>query len=114
MPCFGGSTGCGPSGSIAIPFPLVVVKRSSSVDVVTMLQDTTLTGTVTIKAVVKQGTTTLYSKTTTGLALQPGYVAYGSFPLTLPSTTGAVTVAITVLSSTNTVLAKGGAKFTVN
>ena len=113
VPCHGGNAGCGPTGSIAIPYPLTAIKNSKSVGAVVQLEDTAFTGTPTIAILVAQGKTTIYSKTyTLPTALSPGYVAYASFPFALPATKGAATIDVDVFDGGKSV-AKGQTTFVI-
>jgi len=113
VPCHGGNAGCGPTGSIAIPYALTAIKNGKSVDAVIQLEDTAFTGTPSIAILVTQAKTTVYSKSITlSTALSPGYVAYASFPFALPTTKGMATIDVDVLDGGKSV-GKGTATFVI-
>src|SRR5579875_3483326 len=114
VPCYGVNTGCSPSGSIAIPYPLVAIPGGTSYYVTVQLQSTTYSGLPTVNITMTEGGTTIATGSVQfDEEFGAGYIGYAYFTGTLPSTPGTVTISSTITTSKGVQIAPGGAKFSI-
>lgn len=105
---------CGPSGSIAIPYPLVAIPGGTPYYTTVQLQSVSYTGVPTVKITMfEDGNVIAAGSVSFTSAFEPGYVGYAYFTGTLPTTTGVVTIDSAVTSETGVKLAPGAARFSI-